>query len=135
MTKTGRYIVALLAVILSGIALAEAQTWYYKRVKVVDERAGGTQTSKNDDAHYITFNPQSCYASDGNGMAVNSAQALRYVKRDNGIDIYWGTSIYGSATYEDLKARRREEASRLGVEGRGFQSNHEGARVDAIQQA
>lgn len=90
---------ALLAVVLSGIALAEAQTWYYRRIKVVDERAGGVQTSRNDDAHYITFNPQSCYASDGNGMAVNSAQALRYVKRDNGIDIYWGTSIYGSDTY------------------------------------
>lgn len=43
--------------------------------------------------------------------------------------------IYGSATYEDLKAMIREEANRLGVEVRFFQSNHEGALVDAIQQA
>ena len=43
--------------------------------------------------------------------------------------------IYGCATYEDLKAMIREEANRLGVEVRFFQSNHEGALVDAIQQA
>ena len=43
--------------------------------------------------------------------------------------------IYGSATYEDLKAMIREEANRLGVEVRFVQSNHEGALVDAIQQA
>ena len=43
--------------------------------------------------------------------------------------------IYGSATYEDLQAMIREEANRLGVEVRFFQSNHEGALVDAIQQA
>ena len=43
--------------------------------------------------------------------------------------------IYGSATYEDLKAMIQEEASRLGVEVLFFQSNHEGALVDAIQQA
>lgn len=43
--------------------------------------------------------------------------------------------IYGSATYEDLKAMIREEANRLGVEVSFFQSNHEGALVDAIQQA
>lgn len=43
--------------------------------------------------------------------------------------------IYGSATYEDLKAMIREEAARLHVEVDFFQSNHEGALVDAIQQA
>lgn len=43
--------------------------------------------------------------------------------------------IYGSATYEDLQAMVREEASALGVEVDFFQSNHEGALVDAIQQA
>ncbi|MCI9512019.1 MAG: type II 3-dehydroquinate dehydratase [Oscillibacter sp.] len=43
--------------------------------------------------------------------------------------------IYGSATYEDLKAMIREEANQLGVEVSFFQSNHEGALVDAIQQA
>ena len=43
--------------------------------------------------------------------------------------------IYGSATYEDLQAMIREEAGRLGAEVGFFQSNHEGALVDAIQQA
>ena len=43
--------------------------------------------------------------------------------------------IYGRATYEDLKAMISAEADRLGVEVSFFQSNHEGALVDAIQQA
>lgn len=43
--------------------------------------------------------------------------------------------IYGSATYEDLKAMIRQEAEALGVGVDFFQSNHEGALVDAIQQA
>ena len=43
--------------------------------------------------------------------------------------------IYGSATYADLKAMLQAEADRLGVEISFFQSNHEGALVDAIQQA
>ncbi len=43
--------------------------------------------------------------------------------------------IYGSATYEDLKAMILAEARQLGAEVSFFQSNHEGALVDAIQQA
>ena len=43
--------------------------------------------------------------------------------------------IYGHATYEDLLAMIRKEAEQLGVEVSFFQSNHEGALVDAIQQA
>ncbi len=43
--------------------------------------------------------------------------------------------IYGKATYEDLKNMISAEAERLGVQARFFQSNHEGALVDAIQQA
>ena len=43
--------------------------------------------------------------------------------------------IYGHETYEDLCTMLRQEAERLGVEIRFFQSNHEGALVDAIQQA
>lgn len=43
--------------------------------------------------------------------------------------------IYGSATYEDLKSMIRTEAETLGAEVSFFQSNHEGALVDAIQQA
>ena len=43
--------------------------------------------------------------------------------------------IYGSATYEDLLAMIRAEADALNIEVSFFQSNHEGALVDAIQQA
>ena len=43
--------------------------------------------------------------------------------------------IYGKATYEDLKAMIQAEADRLGVKVDFFQSNHEGALVDAIQAA
>ncbi|MCI6053967.1 type II 3-dehydroquinate dehydratase [Dysosmobacter sp.] len=43
--------------------------------------------------------------------------------------------IYGRESYEDLCAMIRAEAERLGVSVSFFQSNHEGALVDAIQQA
>ena len=43
--------------------------------------------------------------------------------------------IYGKATYSDLMEYVEKAASRLGVEVAFFQSNHEGARVDAIQEA
>lgn len=43
--------------------------------------------------------------------------------------------IYGKATYADLCSLIQTEAYKLGVEVQFFQSNHEGALVDAIQQA
>lgn len=43
--------------------------------------------------------------------------------------------VYGRTTYEGLKALVSAEAERLGVRVDFFQSNHEGALVDAIQQA
>ncbi len=43
--------------------------------------------------------------------------------------------IYGKGTYDDLVALISAEADRLGVEVEFFQSNHEGAIVDAIQGA
>ena len=43
--------------------------------------------------------------------------------------------IYGKTTYEDLKAMISAEAEQLGVSVAFFQSNHEGALVDAIQSA
>ncbi len=43
--------------------------------------------------------------------------------------------IYGKSTYADLVSLIRAEAERLGVEAEFYQSNHEGALVDAIQGA
>lgn len=43
--------------------------------------------------------------------------------------------IYGRESYGDLCALLRREAEALGVEIAFFQSNHEGALVDAIQEA
>jgi 3-dehydroquinate dehydratase-2 len=42
--------------------------------------------------------------------------------------------IYGRDTLADLDRRLAEEASALGVEVLSFQSNHEGALIDRIQQ-
>ena len=44
-------------------------------------------------------------------------------------------NIYGTETYEDLLKLCREKAEELGVEVSFIQSNHEGALVDAIQEA
>ena len=43
--------------------------------------------------------------------------------------------IYSRATYQDLVDMIQAEADRMGVEVSFFQSNHEGALVDAIHQA
>lgn len=43
--------------------------------------------------------------------------------------------IYGKASYEDLLALIRAHAAEKNVEVSFFQSNHEGALVDAIQEA
>ena len=43
--------------------------------------------------------------------------------------------IYGKATYADLVELIKNEAETLGVDVEFFQSNHEGAIVDAIQAA
>lgn len=44
-------------------------------------------------------------------------------------------SVYGAKTFDDLMKLVAEEAQRLGCEIRTVQSNHEGALIDAIQQA
>lgn len=44
-------------------------------------------------------------------------------------------NIYGSETYEDLLRFCKAAADELGVEVSFFQSNHEGALVDTIQEA
>jgi 3-dehydroquinate dehydratase type II len=43
--------------------------------------------------------------------------------------------IYGHETYADLVEKIRSFAETIGVETSFFQSNHEGAIIDAIQQA
>lgn len=43
--------------------------------------------------------------------------------------------IYGSTGYEDLCAMLRAQAKALGAEAECFQSNHEGAIIDAIHAA
>ena len=44
-------------------------------------------------------------------------------------------AIYGSGTYQQLRQMISDHARTQGVEVSFFQSNHEGALVDAIQQA
>ncbi|WP_458397502.1 type II 3-dehydroquinate dehydratase [Anaerotignum sp.] len=44
-------------------------------------------------------------------------------------------NIYGAETYEDLKTLIEKTFAEQGIEGEIYQSNHEGALVDRIQQA
>lgn len=44
-------------------------------------------------------------------------------------------AVYGSATLADVEAMCREVAAALGHEAECFQSNHEGALIDAVQAA
>ncbi len=44
-------------------------------------------------------------------------------------------TVYGANTYEDLVAEIQQAADELEAEVRFVQSNHEGALIDAIQQA
>lgn len=44
-------------------------------------------------------------------------------------------SVYGARTYDDLVALVRGEAERLGMDASFAQSNHEGALIDALQEA
>lgn len=44
-------------------------------------------------------------------------------------------AIYGAVTYDQLVDRVREEGEKIGVETAFFQSNHEGALIDRIQEA
>ncbi|NTU89423.1 MAG: type II 3-dehydroquinate dehydratase [Actinobacteria bacterium] len=44
-------------------------------------------------------------------------------------------TIYGKDSYDDLVSMIRDEADKLGIEVGFIQSNHEGALVDAIQNA
>lgn len=44
-------------------------------------------------------------------------------------------NIYGAETYEDLKNLIEKTFAEQGIEGEIYQSNHEGALVDRIQQA
>lgn len=43
--------------------------------------------------------------------------------------------IYGQLTLEEIDRRLREAGAELGLEVRTYQSNHEGALIDALQEA
>ena len=43
--------------------------------------------------------------------------------------------VYGSVTLEEINERLQAYAAGKGIQGRTFQSNHEGAIIDAIHQA
>ncbi len=43
--------------------------------------------------------------------------------------------VYGSTTLEDINAKMVELGKQLGIEVRCFQSNHEGALIDALHDA
>lgn len=85
----------LLLVLLLSMFDVNAQTYFYKRIKIVD---GGKTTIVNDDAHYITFTTNRCYDSDKDGIS-HTSLSLKYIKKENGILCYYGNCIYGSDSY------------------------------------
>ena len=84
-----------LLIFLLSIFDVNAQTYFYKRIKIVDR---GKTTMVNDDAHYITFTTNRCYDSDKDGISQTSL-SLKYIKKENGILCYYGNCIYGSDSY------------------------------------
>lgn len=83
------------AFILFGIS-ASGQTYFYRRIKTVDESTG-RQTARNDDAHYITFTSKGAYWSDKEGFA-QDGRTLTYQGVNSGADTYTGNSFLGSGT-------------------------------------
>lgn len=77
-------------------SVATAQTYFYKRVAIVNN---GKRTTTNDDAHYITFNSKGCYDSDKNGIADISTCFVRFIKNANNMHCYKGPTYYGKAEY------------------------------------
>ena len=81
-------------VVASGNAYAQ-KTFLYKRVMVVKN---GAKTSKNDDAHYITFTEKGCYESDKEGITTNDG-FIRFTKNENNLHCYYGDSSFGKVHY------------------------------------
>ncbi|MCM1332158.1 MAG: hypothetical protein NC248_06070 [Bacteroides sp.] len=94
--KPSRAIILIFSIILSFNLVVTAETYYYKRVKIVSQN--GKIRNVNDDSHYMTFTPTVCYDSDahGNGTANYS---MSYIKTENNIILYHGASFYGADTY------------------------------------
>ena len=58
----------------------------------------GAKTSKNDDAHYITFTEKGCYESDKDGFTSNSG-FVKFTKNENNLHCYYGNCSFGTAHY------------------------------------
>lgn len=81
-----------------SIGLAQSpsgKTSLYKRVQIIEN---GSKRSVNDDAHFITFTANGCYASDSQGIGAGGG-VIKYVKDDRGFHCYRGN--FGG-TYADV---------------------------------
>ena len=77
------------------VQLLPAQTYYYKQVKVVNN---GHVGKGNLSGQFITFVNGKCYDSDNEGITVYNG-SLKYIKTENNIHVYYGTSYWGHAYY------------------------------------
>lgn len=80
-------ILILLASVSIGVAQSPTgRTSLYKRVQIIEN---GSKRSVNDDAHFITFTANGCYASDSQGIGAGGS-LIKYVKDDRGFHCYRG---------------------------------------------
>lgn len=70
---------------------ASAQTYFYKRIKIV---RNGQSTNVNDDGHYMTFGNNCIYDSDKDGFCQWNSN-MKYIKTEKGIATYCGQSYHG----------------------------------------
>lgn len=92
-SRKHRLLICVSAILMAANLLAE--TVMYKRTGVVQN---GVKSSKNDDAHYITFIDKGCYESDAKGMSAGKG-FIEYLKTENGIRCYHGEGYLGDAFY------------------------------------
>lgn len=68
-----------------------AQTYFYKRIKIVKN---GQTYNTNDDGHYVTIGDNCIYDSDADGYCLDNSN-MKYIKTKNGIKTFYGKSYYG----------------------------------------
>lgn len=68
-----------------------SQTYFYKRVKIVDN---GVEYNVQDDGHYMTIGNNCIYDSDVDGFCIGNSN-MKYIKTENGIRTYYGQTYFG----------------------------------------
>ena len=76
--------------------LLQAQTYYYKQVKIVD--ASRQQRKGDGTGQFVMFTNKGCYDCDHKGFDVGNG-FLKLLKDTEDIHVYYGNSYWGTAYY------------------------------------